>query len=176
MPNFHKNSKDRIAQKAEFHLRPFKNREQMYIFLTQIAQLLFFGLIFGLMIFWPYEFFGFLNDSVFWNFGLWYSALWFSAFRSKILYKHFLYWNVTCDCKLWNAPWFIAFFGYFHTFLSTIHVWSIVSSQNIHWLCVLSIHTFWYDAMPDVTTSCGRFSGLIGFVGNFNISIFIKLS
>ena len=33
---------------------------------------------------------------------------------------------------------FIAFFGYFHTLLTSIHVQSIVSSPNFHRLCVQS--------------------------------------
>ena len=64
---------------------------------------------------------------------------------------------------------FIAFFKYLPTLLMTVHVWSIVSLPNFPRLYDFSIHTFWYIDMPDVTTSNGRFSGLIGFFGNFNV-------
>ena len=37
--------------------------------------------------------------------------------------------------------------------LTTIHDWSVVSSQNFHRLCVLSIHTFWYVDMSVITIS-----------------------
>ena len=33
----------------------------------------------------------------------------------------------------------IAFFRYFHTLLTSIHVWSIVSSPNFHRLCLFNI-------------------------------------
>ena len=74
---------------------------------------------------------------------------------------------------------FIAFFRYFHTFLTTSHVWSALSWPNFHGLCVKIIHTFWYVDMLDVTTSYERFSGLIGFFGNCNVRyvmMFIELS
>ena len=39
---------------------------------------------------------------------------------------------------------FIAFFGYLYSLLLTIHAWIIVSLLNFHWLCVYSVHTYWY--------------------------------
>ena len=41
-----------------------------------------------------------------------------------------------CDCKLWNANWLYNVFGYFHTLLMAIHVWSIVPPPNFHRLCI----------------------------------------
>ena len=53
-----------------------------------------------------------------------------------------VYWHAKCNCKLWKALWFYCIFGYFHTLLTSIHVWSIVSSPKFHRLCVWLMYTF----------------------------------
>ena len=63
----------------------------------------------------------------------------------------------------------LRFSGHFHTLLTSINVWIIVSSPKFHRLCVWSMHTFWYVIMPYVTAGYGRFSDLIVFFGNFHI-------
>ena len=52
---------------------------------------------------------------------------------------------------------FIAFFGYFQI-LTTIHVWTILSSTNFHRLCVGLMHIFLYVNLPNVTVGYERFS------------------
>ena len=48
-----------------------------------------------------------------------------------------------------------------------MNVWSFVSPLKFHGLCQYT-NLFRYVDVSDVTTSNGRFSGLIGFFGNFN--------
>ena len=50
-------------------------------------------------------------------------------------------------CKTWlqvmeHSLIYCLFYRYFHTFLTTIHVWCVVSLPNFHRLCVLSIQQF----------------------------------
>ena len=64
---------------------------------------------------------------------------------------------------------FIAFFRYFHTLLTTIHVCSVVSSQNFYKMC-LNQYTH-FDMLtgdkPDVTEGDERQSDPITLSGNF---------
>ena len=53
--------------------------------------------------------------------------------------------------------------------MSGICVCYYISSSKFHGMCVSSIHTFWYIDMPDVTTSYGRFSSLIGSLKKNNV-------
>ena len=54
---------------------------------------------------------------------------------------------------------FIAFFfSVFHLLLTTIHVLIVVSTPNIHRLCVKLMYTFRYVNMSKVTAGYGRFS------------------
>ena len=43
-----------------------------------------------------------------------------------------------------------------------------ISSLNFHRLCILSIHTFWYIYMPDVTACYGTSSDFIVFFWKLN--------
>ena len=56
-----------------------------------------------------------------------------------------------------------AFLDYFHTYLTTIHVWSIVSSSNFNRLCIWLIYTFCYVNIPNAIADYGIFSDLIAF-------------
>ena len=58
---------------------------------------------------------------------------------------------------------FIAFFEYFYTLMTSIHVWSIVSSLNFHRLCAWIVWIFWYVNVPNVIASYGKFSNLLCF-------------
>ena len=58
---------------------------------------------------------------------------------------------------------FKAFFRYFYTKLTSIHVCSILSSPNFNRLCGQLIYTFFYVKMPIVTAGYGRLSDSIEF-------------
>ena len=74
-----------------------------------------------------------------------------------------IYRYARCNCNLWKVFWFYCPFWYFHTLLTTIHVWIIVSSPNFHRLFVSWMYTFWYVNMSNVTIGYGRLSSLIAF-------------
>ena len=85
------------------------------------------------------------------------------------------FWHAICNWKLWNALWLYCLFKKnFHTYLTA------VSLSNLHRLCVVLVHTFWYVDMPDVTAGYWRFADLIAFFGSSSyiiiFYIFIKLS
>ena len=49
----------------------------------------------------------------------------------------FMYWHARCNCKLWSTFFvLLRIFGYFHTLLTIIHVWSALYSPNFHRSCV----------------------------------------
>ena len=64
-----------------------------------------------------------------------------------------------------SALWFSAFRS--KIIFMSINVWSTVSSQNFHRLCVWLMYKFWYVNMPNVTAGYGRFSDSIAFLGIF---------
>ena len=65
----------------------------------------------------------------------------------------------------------LLFFWYFHTLLTIIHVWIVVSPQNFHKLSFYSMYTFWYVNMTNVTTSYERLSDLMRFWGQKTIQL-----
>ena len=78
-----------------------------------------------------------------------------------------MYQYFKCICKLWNAIWFnCVFWIFFHTLMTTIHVWKVVSAPNFHRTCICLMYIFWYINMPNVTASYGTFLDLITFFGN----------
>ena len=77
-----------------------------------------------------------------------------------LINAHFFYIDMPDVTASYGTPLdFMEFFGYFHTLLTIIYVFSVVSSPNFHRLMCL-IHTH----MSDKATSYGRISGLISFL------------
>ena len=94
-------------------------------------------------------------------------------FMSELLYLH----QIFIDCVS-NQYWYVKMLDVsasyelplnFITFLRILHkIEEYPYPPNLCRLSVQSIHLFWYVDMPDVTTSWGRFPGLIGFL-KFNV-------
>ena len=66
---------------------------------------------------------------------------------------------------------FNQFYGYFHTLLTTIDVWIVISLPNFHRLCFWSMYKLWYVNMPNITAFYGRFSDFIVFLWEFSYII-----
>ena len=58
--------------------------------------------------------------------------------------------------------------------LRVLGILIIVSSPNIHRLCIWLMYTFWYINMPNVTAGYVRFSDLIASFGIFHILLHVR--
>ena len=58
------------------------------------------------------------------------------------------------------------YFVNFHTYLTTIYAWIVVSSANFHRLCVWLMYIFWYVEISN-KSYYGRFSDSISFLWEF---------
>ena len=67
---------------------------------------------------------------------------------SLIVYLINIYVHARCDCQLGKTSWIYYFFCEFCTNLANILIWSTISSQNIHKLCI------WYKYRHLVIIKC----------------------
>ena len=81
------------------------------------------------------------------------------------------YWHARCDGKLWNTIWFYCVYW---VFLTTIHIWNIISLYKTFTYYVSNQD--WYVKMSDVTTSYGISPKFSTFFANFAQNWWIFMS